>query len=316
VKYLNLNISTPPPPPPPLDATGDMNVPPPPPPPPPLGIDLNGDGPPPLYVVDGSITSKAEVEKINPETIESVSVLKDKSATDKYGEKGNDGIVEINLKKTPQESGGKVTIKSVNSTDPKEPPLIVIDGVVSERTLMSDLNANSINSITVLKNEDAIKKYGEKGKNGAFEVKSRNIESHMKPAGSINISADSMIMYKDSVIIVHPKPYQNTDNNPFIVVEELPEFPGGKDAIAAWINANLKYPAEAVKAKITGKVYVNLMISKTGKVKNAVVSKSASPLLNAEAIRVISSMPDWKPGSQAGKLVDVQMQVPVEFKLN
>ena len=93
VKYLNLNISTPPPPP-PMNAAGDLNAPPPPPPPPPTsGIDLKGDGPQPLYVVDGSITSKAEVEKINPETIESVYVLKDKSAaekpaTDKYGEMG------------------------------------------------------------------------------------------------------------------------------------------------------------------------------------------------------------------------------------
>jgi TonB family protein len=95
----------------------------------------------------------------------------------------------------------------------------------------------------------------------------------------------------------------------------MPKFPGGTDAMVAWIISNLKYPAEALKSKITGEVYVNFMVSKTGKVKNVVASKSASPLLNAEAIRVISSMPDWKPGSQAGKLVDVQMQVPVEFKL-
>jgi TonB family protein len=81
-----------------------------------------------------------------------------------------------------------------------------------------------------------------------------------------------------------------------------------------WIASNLKYPAEAVKAKISGKVYINFVVSYTGKVKNVVVSKSVSPVLNAEAIRVISNMPDWKPGSQGGKPVDVQMQVPVEFK--
>jgi TonB family protein len=101
----------------------------------------------------------------------------------------------------------------------------------------------------------------------------------------------------------------------FVVVEEMPEFPGGKDAMAVWITANLKYPAEAVKAKITGKVYVNFTVSSSGKIDNVVVSKSASPMLNAEAVRVISNMPDWKPGSQAGKSVAVQIQVPVEFKL-
>ncbi len=61
---------------------------------------------------------------------------------------------------------------------------------------------------------------------------------------------------------------------------------------------------------------VNFLVTSSGKVKNVTVSKSASPLLDAEAIRVISSMPDWKPGTQAGKSVNVQMQVPVEFKLN
>jgi TonB family protein len=99
------------------------------------------------------------------------------------------------------------------------------------------------------------------------------------------------------------------------VVEEMPEFKGGSDAMASWIVSNLKYPAEAVKAKITGKVYVNFIVSSSGKVKNVVISKSVSPLLSAEAIRVISSMPDWKPGMQAGKSVPVQMQVPVEFRL-
>jgi TonB family protein len=248
VRYNNLNISSPPPPPSPMNAAGDLNAPPPPPPPPApqkmSGFKINGDGPTPLYVVDGVIVTKAEADKISPETIASVFVLKDKITT-----------------------------------------------------------------------KPATEKYGEKGKNGAVEIKSRNNESHMKPAGSINISADSMIMYKDSIIIVNPKPYQKTDNNPFIVVEEMPEFPGGTDAMVAWITSNLKYPAEALKRKITGKVYVNFAVSSKGKVKNVVVSKSANPLLNAEAIRVISSMPDWKPGTQGGKSVEVQIKVPVEFKL-
>jgi beta-lactamase regulating signal transducer with metallopeptidase domain len=77
VRYNNLNLSTPPPPPPPppVNAAGDLNVPPPPPPPPPAsGIDIIGDGPQPLYVVDGNITTKADVKKINPESIEVSSI--------------------------------------------------------------------------------------------------------------------------------------------------------------------------------------------------------------------------------------------------
>jgi TonB family protein len=297
VKYSYMNIGTPPPPPPPpppVNAAGDLNVPPPPPPPPPAsGIDINRDGPQPLYVVDGSITTKAEVKKINPESIEAISVLKYHSDTInpalyEYGEKGKNGVIVITTKEK--------TFKTANAMVPPPPPptladlkiisengetpLIVVDGTVKDIDL-NKIDQGTIESITVLKNESAIEKYGEKGKNGVLEITTKK-----EAAGDA-----------------------------FVVVEELPKFPGGTDAMVAWITSNLKYPAEAVKNKITGKVYVNFIVSPTGKVKNVVVSKSVSPMLNAEAVRVIISMPDWKPGSQGGKAVDVQMQVPVEFKL-
>lgn len=105
----------------------------------------------------------------------------------------------------------------------------------------------------------------------------------------------------------------NTDM--FVAVEELPSFPGGTDAMGSWIIQNLKYPGEAYTKKITGKVYVDFMVSSTGKIRNVKVTRAVNPLLDAEAIRVIGSMPDWKPGMQHGKPVDVQLKVPVEFKL-
>jgi len=196
------------------------------------------NGPPPLVVIDGTITD-IEVDKIDPETIYSINVLKDKSATEKF------------------------------ATD----------------------------------------KYGEKGKNGVIEV----ITKKNAPTPDKEVPAEKA---KEATTVVKEIPAASgTGKDAFIVVEEMPEFPGGTDAMVAWITTNLKYPAEALKSKITGKVYVNFVVSSKGKVKNVVVSKSASPLLNAEAIRVISSMPDWKPGSQAGKSVEVQIKVPVEFKL-
>ena len=166
--------------------------------------------------------------------------------------------------------------------------LVIIDGVVNEKDGMSKINMEDIKSMGVLTNDIAVAKYGEKGRNGAIELTTFK-EGEKRP---------------------------DADKNAFVVVEALPEFKGGSDAMASWIVSNLKYPAEAVNAKITWKVYVNFIVSSTGKVNNVVISKSVSPLLSAEAIRVISSMPDWKPGMQAGKNVPVQMQVPVEFKLN
>jgi TonB family protein len=277
-----------------VDTAGVMGIPPPPPPPPPAGIKFKGDGPPPIYVVDGYIISADEAEKIDPESIESITILKDKFTTEKYGEKGKDGVIEI----TSKGKSAKM--------------LVIINGDVNEKEGMSKINTEDIESMKVLKDEDAVKKYGDKGKNGAIEVITFKKDEKRPDVKIEKSNSDDKISAKEPIAVVKEQP---ASKDMFVAIEELPEFPGGKTAMGAWINANLKYPAEAVKAKITGKVYVNFIVSYKGKVKNVVVSKSVSPLLNAEAIRVISSMPEWKPGSQGGKPVDVQMQVPVEFKL-
>jgi TonB family protein len=300
VRYNNLNISIPPPPlpPSPVDKTGDINVPPP--PPPASGIDIKGDGPQPLYVVDGNITTKADVKKINPESIEAISVLKYHSDTInpalyEYGEKGKNGVIVI----TSKGKSAKM--------------LVIINGAVNEKEGMSKINTEDIESMTVLKDEDAVKKYGDKGKNGAIEVITFKKDEKRPDVEIEKSNSDDKISAKEPMVVVKEQP---ASKDMFVAIEELPEFPGGKTAMGAWITANLKYPAEAVKAKISGKVYVTFIVSYSGKVKNVAISKSVSPLLNAEAIRVISSMPEWKPGRQGGKPVDIQMQVPVEFKLN
>jgi TonB family protein len=82
-----------------------------------------------------------------------------------------------------------------------------------------------------------------------------------------------------------------------------------------WISENIKYPEQAVKRYITGEVVVLFHVSSTGKVKNVSVYKAVDPILDNEAVRVISSMPDWKPGTQRGKPVDVVLKVPVNFRL-
>ena len=111
------------------------------------------------------------------------------------------------------------------------------------------------------------------------------------------------------------------DNQPkaekqvFIVVEEMPEFPGGPDALRRFLAMNVKYPAEAQKAKTQGKVYVSFVINAEGKVEQAKIEKSVDPALDAEAIRVVGLMPEWKPGKQRGTAVSVSYTIPIQFKL-
>jgi len=99
------------------------------------------------------------------------------------------------------------------------------------------------------------------------------------------------------------------------MVEELPLFPGGEKEMMNWISGNVKYPPEAVKAKISGLVLVGFTVTSTGKVQNVKAVRGVSPALDAEAVRVIRSMPDWKPGKQGGKPIDVDFNVPVAFRL-
>ena len=99
------------------------------------------------------------------------------------------------------------------------------------------------------------------------------------------------------------------------VVEEMPSFPGGKPAIAAYIAKTVKYPGPCLDNKIQGRVVCRFTVTKEGTVKDIVVTKSVDPLLDKEAIRVISLMPKWIPGKHNGARVDAKYTLPVTFRL-
>ncbi len=102
----------------------------------------------------------------------------------------------------------------------------------------------------------------------------------------------------------------------FVVVEQMPEFPGGEEAMLKFIYDNLKYP-ESLKAEmVEGMVIVSFEVHENGKIKNIKVLRGVHELLDKEAIRIIESMPDWKPGKQRGVLVKVQYNLPIKFYIN
>ena len=108
----------------------------------------------------------------------------------------------------------------------------------------------------------------------------------------------------------------NTNDKTFDVVEQMPEFPGGQIAMLDFLSKNIRYPEEAHKAGIQGRVVATFVVEKDGSISNAKVMRSIDPLLDAEALRVINSMPNWIPGKQDGKPVAVKYTVPVSFKLD
>ncbi len=101
----------------------------------------------------------------------------------------------------------------------------------------------------------------------------------------------------------------------FQVVEEMPEFPGGMAECMKFLGKNIKYPTISQENGVQGKVIVQFVVNKDGSVVDPVVVRSVDPYLDKEALRVINSMPKWKPGKQRGKPVRVRYTVPVTFRL-
>ena len=105
------------------------------------------------------------------------------------------------------------------------------------------------------------------------------------------------------------------DDEFFMVVENMPEFPGGDLGLMKYIKKNIKYPKIAKDNNITGKVYVSFIVDKSGSATNVKIVRGVDDNLDAEAIRVIKSLPKYKPGKQRGKAVRVMFTIPINFKL-
>jgi periplasmic protein TonB len=102
----------------------------------------------------------------------------------------------------------------------------------------------------------------------------------------------------------------------FLVVEEVPMFPGGQDSLYRFLGQNLKYPQAAKEEKVQGTVYLTFIIDTGGNITGAKVLRGVHWSLDKEALRVIHAMPNWIPGKQRGKAVNVQITMPVSFRLD
>lgn len=103
--------------------------------------------------------------------------------------------------------------------------------------------------------------------------------------------------------------------SPYLIVEDMPDFPGGQNALRSFIAVNIRYPVEAQEKGIQGKVFVQYVIEPNGSISNVKIAKGVHPVLDAEAIRVVKRMPKWIPGRQKDKPVRVSYTVPVNFVL-
>lgn len=111
-------------------------------------------------------------------------------------------------------------------------------------------------------------------------------------------------------------PPEKKEEEIFVIVENQPEFLGGMGALMKFIGDSIRYPVEAQQKGIQGRVICNFVVMKDGSISDLQVVRGVDPLLDAEALRVLKLMPDWKPGKQRGQAVNVRFTLPVVFRLS
>ncbi len=186
-------------------------------------------------------------------------------------------------------------------------------------------NANDKTIVITTKDGETIKlKNPEDAKN--YDVENiekikvlKNADRNTEKVAANNGEIVPVLTEKVKEILEAPK-YDNekttSDNEKvFLIVEEMPKFEGGHEGLKNFITNNLKYPEEAKKNGVTGKVYVRFAVNKEGMVEKSEIARGVSPSLDAEALRVINSLPKWTPGKQKGKPVAVYYTVPIKFAL-
>ena len=138
-----------------------------------------------------------------------------------------------------------------------------------------------------------------------------------------NDSVDEPYLLEGDVMVTLPDNYsyvfepEEDENRPgvYIVVEQMPEFPGGDRALMDFVKDNIQYPAEAKEKGIKGLLYVNFIVEPDGSLSNIKVLKGVGGGCDEEAIRIVESMPKFKPGMQNGEAVRVSYTIPVIFRL-
>lgn len=117
------------------------------------------------------------------------------------------------------------------------------------------------------------------------------------------------------VIVNDPDPITPPEPKTYITVQEMPSFPGGAEALMKFITDNVVYPSDALENGIEGTVILQFVVTATGDVSRITVVRKADPLLDAEAVRVVSILPRWRPGKQDGNPVAVYFALPVIFSI-
>lgn len=163
----------------------------------------------------------------------------------------------------------------------------------------------------VIKNDDEVKPEDE------MKTQEEIMDSKVAVgfANVVGNDENGEVLKAKEVIATEPVKPKEEENKVFDVVEQMPSFPGGNSALMQFLSKNIKYPVVAEENGIQGRVICTFVVERDGRVTDVHVVKSVDPSLDKEAVRVVSSMPNWIPGKQNGSAVRVKYTLPVTFRL-
>ena len=193
-------------------------------------------------------------------------------------------------------------------------PLWVVDGIEVAPDFINKLDPNRIENITVLKDQSAVATYGQEARNGVVIITTKGDTA--LPARPENARQE------------HGKAIRETgeteDDQPFLIAETMPLFPmqeggnpgyGDLNTFRAWVQKNIKYPAEAFRNGEQGRVVLSFVVEKDGSVSNIQILQTPGKAFSEETRRVVAASPKWKPGEQRGEKVRVRYTLPVDFRI-
>lgn len=189
----------------------------------------------------------------------------------------------------------------LDNTSVKKEPLYILDGV--EIANLEDIDENIIDHVSVYNGASATNLYGDRAANGLVVIVSKAKAARDKAEQEKAEQAHSE---------------NNKNDEPFLVVETMPSFQGGDlNAFRQWVMTQVRYPAEAMKNNIAGRVVANFVIERDGSVSNVNILQSPDQILSDEAVRVLTSTPAgaWTPGKQRGNIVRVKYTLPIDFNI-
>ena len=196
----------------------------------------------------------------------------------------------------------------LDKDDSQAAPLFIIDGKKSTKEQLLALDSKTIDHIDVLKDKAAVELYGEEGKNGVVIVTTKGKKALTHGNAKVDSTKEAEVVVAEAVDPAYEKVFD--------VVEQMPEFVGGQAELMKFLAENVHYPEAAYKLGKQGRVIVTFIVEADGSVSNAKIVKKVSDELDAEALRVIGTMPKWKPGMQNGKAVRVKYTIPITFRLS